>query len=65
MEHKLYLESNLTSFLAYEKAKKNYIRLSKNISKLLSDSSVKYDNDLIFISLVLTTTVSLAITSIV
>ncbi|XP_073812844.1 phosphatidylinositol glycan anchor biosynthesis class G [Musca autumnalis] len=59
MEHKLFLESNLTSFLAYDKAKKNYIRLSENISKILSDSSVKYDNDLIFISLVLTTTTAI------
>lgn len=57
LDHKNFLESNATSYLSFEKAKQNYIRVAKNISKLLSDSLVKYDNDLILISLVLSTLV--------
>uniref|UniRef100_A0A1I8P023 GPI ethanolamine phosphate transferase 2 C-terminal domain-containing protein n=1 Tax=Stomoxys calcitrans TaxID=35570 RepID=A0A1I8P023_STOCA len=55
LEHKRFLESNAASMLSYEKAMQNYMRVSKSISKLLGDTLVKYDNDLIFISLVLTT----------
>lgn len=57
--HKEFLSSHGTSFLSYEKAKQNYIRLSKTISHLLSDSLVGYDMFVIIISLCLTTFVSL------
>ncbi|XP_065365979.1 GPI ethanolamine phosphate transferase 2 isoform X2 [Calliphora vicina] len=55
MSHKEFIASKGTSFLSYEKAKQNYIRLSKNISQLLSESLVRYDIPLIIIALSLTT----------
>ncbi|TMW44990.1 hypothetical protein DOY81_009922, partial [Sarcophaga bullata] len=38
MNHKHFISSQGLSSLSYEKAKQNYIRLSKTISQLLTDS---------------------------
>lgn len=59
MAHKHFITSQAKSFLSYEKAKQNYIRLNKKISQLLSDSLVRYDNQLIVIALILTTLTAL------
>ncbi|XP_023308547.2 GPI ethanolamine phosphate transferase 2 isoform X1 [Lucilia cuprina] len=55
MSHKEFISSEAKSSMSFEKAKQNYIRLSKHISQLLSDSMIRYDNVLITIALSLTT----------
>lgn len=58
MAHRHFITSQAKSSLSFEKAKQNYIRLAQKISQLLSDSLVRYDNQLIIVALILTTLVS-------
>lgn len=57
--HKKFISSHATSFLSYEEAIQNYIRLSKKVSELFSESLVEYNMPQIIIALSLTTLVSL------
>lgn len=56
--HKHFLLSNVSSLVTFEKAKQNYIRFSKEVSRQLTQTLVEFEYDFIVIALTLTTLVS-------
>uniref|UniRef100_A0A1A9ZNE3 GPI ethanolamine phosphate transferase 2 C-terminal domain-containing protein n=1 Tax=Glossina pallidipes TaxID=7398 RepID=A0A1A9ZNE3_GLOPL len=53
--HKHFLLSNVSSLVTFEKAKQNYMRFSKEVSRQLTQTLVEFEYDFIVIALTLTT----------